>query len=69
MDEPLTTFDGEFAGQVSVSGDGNRFVFERAAELDEAGSGLAESDLWIVERDGTGLRLLIEDAYAPAWSR
>lgn len=69
VDEPLTTFVGDFAGQVSVSGDGNRFVFERATDLDEVGGSLIEPDLWIVERDASGLRLLVEDAYAPAWSR
>lgn len=64
----VTTLSGDFAGQVSVSSDGERFVFERAAELDEFGSALLEPDLWIVNQDGSGLRLLVEDAYAPAWS-
>ena len=68
VSEPVTTFVGDFAGQVSVSGDGNRFVFERATDLEETGAALADPDLWIVERDGSGLRLLVADAYAPAWS-
>ena len=64
----LTSFAGDFVGQVSVSGSGQSFVFELAAELDEFGAGLVDPDLWIVDRDGEGLRLLVTDAYAPAWS-
>jgi hypothetical protein len=65
----VTTFVGDFAGQVSVSGDGQNFVFERAPELTEFGAGLLEPDLWLVDRDGSALTLLVENAYAPAWSR
>ncbi|MDQ3459050.1 MAG: Tol biopolymer transporter periplasmic protein [Deinococcota bacterium] len=65
----VTSFVGDFTGQVSVSGDGQRFVFERAADLTEFGAGLLEPDLWLVNRDGSGLGLLVENAYAPAWSR
>ena len=64
----VTTLVGDFAGQVSVAGSGQTLVFERAAELDEFGAGLIEPDLWVVNLDGSGLRLLVEDAYAPAWS-
>lgn len=64
----VTSLVGEFAGQVSVSPDGERFVFERAADLAEFEAGLLEPDLWLVQRDGSGLTLLMEDAYAPAWS-
>lgn len=66
--EPITTFVGDFAGQLAVSGDGTRIVFERATDLDDVGGDLADPDLWVVHRDGSGLRLLVEDAYAPAWS-
>ena len=64
----VTSFVGDFAGQVSVSPDGETFVFERATDLNEDETGLLQPDLWLVNRDGSGLRLLIEDAYAPAWS-
>lgn len=64
----VTSLTGDFAGQVSVSPDGETFVFERAADLNDTGSGLREPDLWLVSRDGSGLRLLVENAYAPAWS-
>ncbi len=59
---------GDFAGQLAVSGDGTRIVFERATDLDDVGGGPTDPDLWVVHRDGSGLRLLVEDAYAPAWS-
>ncbi len=65
----ITSFVGDFAGQLSVSGDGRRLVFERAAELDGFGGSLLDPDLWIVDIDGGGLELLVADAYAPAWSR
>jgi Tol biopolymer transport system component len=53
---------------VSVSPDGQSIAFERAAEVDTFGS-LTDPEVWIVGRDGSGLRLLVEDAMAPAWSR
>lgn len=62
VDEPITTFVGDFAGQVSASGDGQRFLFERSADLNDVGSRLLEPDLWIVDRDGGGLTLLVQDA-------
>lgn len=64
----ITSFSGEFAGPLSVSPDGQQIVFERAAEMEELGFGLVDSDLWVVNRDGSGLRLLIENGRAPAWS-
>lgn len=65
----ITEFEGEYAGLLSVSGDGQSIVFERAAEVDQLDGRLIDPDLWIVGVNGTGLRLLIEDARAPAWSR
>ena len=64
----VTTLVGEFVGQVSVSGDGRAYVFERAAEQDGFGGALVDPDLWIVDSGGSDMRLLVEDAYAPAWS-
>jgi hypothetical protein len=64
----VTSFVGDFVGQVSVSGDGQRFVFERADNLNDSQSALVAPDLWLVNRDGSGLIPLVENAYAPAWS-
>jgi hypothetical protein len=60
----LTYFNGEFARQLSVSPDGQQIVFERAtAEWWDP-----EVDLWVMDRDGSDLRLLVQNGYAPAWS-
>jgi hypothetical protein len=61
---PITNFSDTFAGQLSVSSDGTQIVFERAASNDPA----AATDLWLVNRDGTGLKLLKAGARAPSWS-
>jgi len=61
----LTDFDDEFAGQLSVSPDGQRIVFERSASTEDG----AATDLWLINRDGSGLRLLARNAARPAWSR
>jgi Tol biopolymer transport system component len=65
----LTSFSGEFAGLLSVSPDGQRIVFERADEQVEFSLSLADPDLWVINRDGSGLQLLVENGRAPAWSR
>lgn len=64
----LTDLVGEFVGQVSVSGSGDSFVFEVAAELDEFGADLLDPDLWVIDSVGVAPRLLVEGASAPAWS-
>jgi hypothetical protein len=61
----LTSFSAEYAGQLSVSPDGQQIVFERSSAQDGSGS----TDLWLVGRDGSGLRLLAENAARPSWSR
>ncbi len=63
----ITDFVGEFAGVLSVSGDGGAIVFERAAEQVELSDDLIDPDLWVVRSDGSA-ELLVEDARAPAWS-
>ncbi|MBA2569790.1 MAG: hypothetical protein H0V04_01270, partial [Chloroflexi bacterium] len=67
--QSVADLEGDFAGLVSVSGDGSSIVFERSDELDSLDETLVDPDLWIVGRDGSGLRLLVEHARAPAWSR
>jgi hypothetical protein len=64
----LTNFSGEFAGPLSIAPDGQQIVFERAATMAEFGYDLVDPDLWIVNRDGSGLRLLVENGRTPAWS-
>lgn len=64
----ITSFSGEYAGELSVSPDGSRIVFERSTELREDGWMLVDPDLWVVNRDGSGLTLLVEGAGSPDWS-
>jgi hypothetical protein len=60
---PLTTLTNEFAIDLSPSPDSQWVVFERSATLD-----LTSGDLWIMRRDGTELRLLVENGLRPSWS-
>jgi hypothetical protein len=60
----LTQFTGEFARDMSVSSNGQLIVFERSA-TDE----FSAVDLWIMERDGTGMRLLVSNGRLPSWSQ
>ena len=48
---------------MTVSPDGQHIVFERTTDpvFDPT------SSLWIMNRDGTGLHMLIDDAGRPAW--
>ncbi|HYN89984.1 MAG TPA: hypothetical protein VER55_15730, partial [Ardenticatenaceae bacterium] len=59
----LSNLTDEFVRSFSVSPDGESIVFERAATLESP-----DSDLWIMNRDGSGLRLLVERGRAPNWS-
>lgn len=65
---PVTSFDGELAGALSVSADGQEIVFARAEEAATLGYSLTDPDVWIVGLDGNGLRLLVEGGDHPAWS-
>jgi hypothetical protein len=60
---PLTDFADEYAGYPSLSPSGQQIVFARTTDL----SG-AQVDLWVMNRDGSGLRLLVEDGSVPTWS-
>ena len=60
----LTNFDALYAGQLSVSPDSRQIVFDRSTAKDDTGT----TDVWIMNRDGSGQRLLASNAYAPAWS-
>jgi hypothetical protein len=58
----LTTLSGEHARRFSIAPDGRNIVFERATSLD------GPSDLWVMARDGSGQRLLIQNAGYPSWN-
>jgi hypothetical protein len=59
----LTFFTDEFAIDVSPSPDGEWIVFERSPT-----NTLSEGDLWLINLEGTGLKLLIENGMRPSWS-
>lgn len=62
----VTHYTDQFAGQLSVSPDGQQIVFERGSSID-IGYELENSDLYIVNRNGSGVRLLVANGRAPAW--
>jgi hypothetical protein len=59
---PLTDFTAELAAGFSLSPDGQSIVFERTPTL-----GGSQIDLWIMNRDGSNLRLLVSDGQIPSW--
>jgi Tol biopolymer transport system component len=66
-----TTLVAEFADHVgapSVSPDGQQIVFERGNSSDLVTGIITDPDLWIINRDGSGLRLLVENGHLPVWS-
>ena len=54
----------DFAIGLSISPDGQQIVFERAPWPD-----FTPVSLWIINRDGSGLRKLADDAGGPAWGQ
>jgi hypothetical protein len=64
----LTRLNGNFARRISISPDGQQVVFERATALWYGGWEEPKVDLWIMNRNGSNLRLLVANGYAPAWS-
>lgn len=58
----ITQLTNEYVRGFSISPDGQRVAFERTTDL------RGQSDLWIVQRDGSGLRLLVQNANSPAWN-
>jgi hypothetical protein len=59
----LSHLSDEFVRSFSVAPDGQSIVFERAATLASA-----DSDLWIMNRNGSELRLLVKDGRIPNWN-
>ncbi len=56
--------DDESARGISISPDGQQIVFERVMDAWDP-----TSSLWIVNRDGSGLHKLADDAGRPAWGQ
>ena len=60
----LTNFTNAFAGELSVSPDGKQIVFDRSTATDDIGT----YNVWIMNRGGSGQRLLASNGYAPSWN-
>ena len=60
-----TDIDDKSVNRMAVSPDGQHIVFERTTDpvFDPT------SSLWIINRDGTGLHKLLDDAGRPAWGK
>jgi WD40 repeat protein len=58
----LTTFSSGYVRALSISPDGQSVALERAAAAD------GPSDVWVMRRDGSDLRLLVQNARSPAWN-
>lgn len=58
----ITTLSGEHARALSISPDGQFVAFERATALD------GPSDIWVMRRDGSQARLLVQNGTSPAWN-
>lgn len=63
----LTNFTNEYAGHFSVSPDGQYIAFDRYTDLANNPEQIA--DLWIMNRDGSNMRLLARNAARPSWSQ
>jgi TolB protein len=63
----VTNLTDEYAGKLSVSPDGQQVVFERGAALGYLQLEVVDPELWVIKRDGSGLRRLVENGRAPAW--
>jgi TolB protein len=59
----LTDFTDEFVGYPSLSPSGQEIAFVRSTALEGA-----PVDLWVMQRDGSGMHLLVENGHLPAWS-
>ncbi len=58
---PITDFADDYAGALSVSPDGQEIVFEFVREIGDP------SELWIIRRDGSGLRSLGAQGESVDW--
>jgi hypothetical protein len=60
----LTSLADDSARGLSISPNGQYIVFERVADVHDS-----TSSLWIINRDGSGLHKLADDAGRPAWGQ
>jgi hypothetical protein len=58
---PITDFANDYAGGLSLSADGQLIVFEFVRDIGDA------PELWIIGRDGAGLRPLGVQGEMPDW--
>jgi TolB protein len=58
----VTSFAETVIRGISISPDGQFVAFERAATLD------GPSDIWVMRRDGSDPRLLVQNGTSPAWN-
>jgi Tol biopolymer transport system component len=63
----LTSFTSGFPRELTVSPDGQRVAFEYQATGDWSDLN-PPIDLWMMNRDGSGATLFVENGHAPAWS-
>ena len=59
---PITHFTDEIAADFSISPDGAQIIFARAGDLE------SQLELWVMDRDGSNMRLLVKNAAHPSWS-
>lgn len=59
----LTSFTSGYVRALTVAPDGARIALERATAIDAA-----TSDVWVMRRDGSDLRLVVRNARVPAWN-
>jgi TolB protein len=60
----LTSLGDSSARGLGISPNGKHIIFERVADVSDP-----TSSLWIMNRNGSGLRKLADDAGRPAWGR
>lgn len=62
----VTRLGDDSARALSISPDGQQVAFERLTE-DPSHPLESSSAIWVMQRSGAGLRLLVDDAASPAW--
>jgi len=63
----LTDFAQGWTRSMTISPNGQQVVFERQTSGDWM-DGDPATDLWIMDRDGSGQRLFVRNGRSPAWS-
>jgi len=61
----VTKLGNEFAKKFDISPDGAWIVYERSKEHDDT----ALSDIWVQTIDGTGAKMLVQNARSPSWGK